>query len=72
MWPLEMPVNDRDTLSVARRDGGVVLAMKKALESKFTRNLKKRSNQKDSSTRRNFDYALHLGELPLLMMQQLK
>ena len=65
--PREMAVNDGDTSSVAGEDVGVVIAMKKApkkrrrMKSKFARNLKKRSNQKDSSTRRNFDNALTAG-----------
>ncbi len=67
MLPWEVAVNNRDISSVAGEDGGVVIAMKKApkkrrwMKSKFARNLKKRSNQKDSSTRRNFDYALTAG-----------
>ena len=62
-----MAVNDGDTSSVAGEDGGVVVCMKKApkkrrrMKSKFARNLKKRSNQKDSSTRRNFDNAMTAG-----------
>ena len=65
--PREMAVNDGDTSSVAGEDVGVVIATKKApkkrrrMKSKFARNLKKRSNQKDSSTRRNFDDALTAG-----------
>ena len=34
---------------------------RRRLKSKFARNLKKRSNQKDSSTRRNFDDAMTAG-----------
>ena len=62
--PREMAVNDGDTSSVAGEDGRAVVCMKNApkkrrqMKSKFARNLKKRSNQKDSSTRRNFDDAM--------------
>ncbi len=53
MPPREMAVNDGDTLD--GKDGGAVVCMKKAptkrrrMKSKFSRNLKKRLNQKDSS-----------------------
>ena len=78
--PREMAVNEGDISSVAGEDGGVVVCMKKApkkrrrMKSKFARNLKKRSNQKDSSTWQNFDNAstAQLDSLPIHAMQQRK
>ncbi|KAL7474482.1 hypothetical protein ACHAW6_000455 [Cyclotella cf. meneghiniana] len=67
MQPRQMAVNGGDTSSVVGEDGGAVVCMKKAtkkrrrMKSKFARNLKKRSNQKDSSTWRNFDDAMTAG-----------